>query len=97
MTTEKCLTEELEKKPKWQKDVTTASIFTEECEKSWDKKHCWHQIHGGVVFIPGGTNRINEICCWCGETKSYDVDVTMSFSVDTRLHGPHYKEEYHLG
>ena len=102
MTTEKCLIEESEKKPRLPIDVTTASgktfhfesILTEECEKSPDKMHCWHLCAPSEVFIPGGTSTVHEFCCWCGTDRSYEIEIRGSYSVVNRKHGPHYKETY---
>jgi hypothetical protein len=69
----------------------------EECKKSPNKRHCWHQTIPSGTFIPGGTKTINEFCCWCGKTRSYTIELTTSYSVSTKKHGPHYKELYIYG
>lgn len=64
------------------------------CSESPDGEHCWHVSNPSIVLIPGGSSKINEFCCWCGETRSYDFEPTFSQSYNTMEHGPHYKETY---
>lgn len=74
--------------------MTTEKCLIKKCEKSPDGTHCWHQSGLPEVLIPGGTNQINEFCCWCGDTRSYEIQITTSFTVTTMEHGPHYRETY---
>lgn len=87
MTTKKCS----DKNKNYADEKTPAGeVF---CGKSPDKTHCWHVTNPSTIYLPGGTNEVNEFCCWCGESRSYTVNVTACYS-NIKKHGPHYKETY---
>jgi hypothetical protein len=74
--------------------MTTEKCLTEECEKAPDKMHCWHLSSPSTVFLPGGTNEVNDFCCWCGKKRYYEIEITTSYSAAARKHGPHDKVTY---
>ena len=63
--------------------------MTKECNKSPDKKHCWHITNQYSDL----KMHIHYICCWCGKTKEeiFEYLGNSSWSYDESKHGPHYR------
>jgi len=62
-----------------------------ECKKSPDGKHCFHNCNPNI-YIPGGTNKVEEICCWCGQHHSYEILPLVSYASYTSTeHGPYFQ------
>ncbi len=75
--------------------MTTKKCSAEKiCKKSPNGEHCWHVINSPITIvlcIPGGTTKINEICCWCNEKRSYDYSPKFSQNFSIQNHGPYFQ------